>query len=526
MRIKTYGAPLAALLVVAALAWASVAGAAGTTESGSDLLINTPVGGALQLDNACYVRLPDLPKAGYGGFGGYNQETGVLFYAGGAEKRTEENTIALHDLYAIPLDGTADKWATIPYPVGVGYARDFDKGCREMASVQIAPGRWVSVGGKDGCDGDASRKGGDIKDLTVGASADPAGVRWLPGSGADIGSLPPELAANKFKLARLFATWDTQRQRIVFGQGTFDDERDQLTQDEVYQAVQTGSVWKVTELRPSGHVPSRRFGACAAYVYDKDTGVDGVLVLGGQQGGVSGTTSYKEVWWLDYSESRHGEWSEITSRFGNMDDFGYRREGACAYNPDTKVFYSWMGRADATIPDGASRSSGAWMVDLSTLADESASLSWVRIAKDKADEPSGRRLIPSVYDPVHNRFFAIGGRNSLAEYADVWAIYPGITGDACTNLDPYAPFRPAPTATPDVPPTAPEECAFLVDRVPAQVRSDALANPASVYGYQMLCNPNVPAGPYNGMRDRLSLRAPSQPYHPLYNALIWSCGCP
>jgi hypothetical protein len=101
-----------------------------------------------------------------------------------------------------------------------------------------------------------------------------------------------------------------------------------------------------------------------------------------------------------------------------------------------------------------------------------------------------------------------------------------VTGDACTNLDPYAPFRPTPTATPDLPPTAPEECAFLADRVPAQVRSDALANPASIYGYQMLCNPNVPPGPFNSVRDRLSLRAPSQPYHPLYNALIWSCGCP
>jgi hypothetical protein len=351
----------------------------------------------------------------------------------------------------------------------------------------------------------------------------------VPGSRADVASLPPDLAAEGFKLVRLFAVWDSERERLVFGQGTFDDEREAKSQDEVYQAVQVGSLWKVTELRPKGAVPVRRFGTCAAYVRNPDTGADGVLVLGGQEGGTTGTTSYKEVWWLDFASGPHGTWSNITERFANIDEMGYRREGACAYDPTTRIFYSWMGRASSSIPDGASRSSGAWMVDLSQIADPSVPLTWQRLAKDKASDPAGRRLIPSVYDAANHRFFAIGGRNSLDEWQDVWAIYPGVTGDACTNLDPYAAHRPGPTPTPDptlVPPMAPEECPFLAGSVPAAARADALANPSGVYGYQMLCNPNVPPGPYNGMRDRLSLAAPSRPYHPVYNNLIWSCGCP
>ena len=95
----------------------------------------------IQMENACYVRLPDLPDARYGGFGAYNEETGVLTYAGGAEKLTEENTEAHEELYAIRLDGSEDRWTKIPYNSSVGYTSDSDdKGCREMASVQINPG--------------------------------------------------------------------------------------------------------------------------------------------------------------------------------------------------------------------------------------------------------------------------------------------------------------------------------------------------------------------------------------------------
>ena len=230
----------------------------------------------------------------------------------------------------------------------------------------------------------------------------------MPNSRADRDSLPQKLADDKLKLVRAFATWDSERQRIVFGQGTFDDEKDQATQNEVYQATKRGSVWNVTQLRPTGQAPSSRYGSCATYIRDRDSGLDGVLVLGGQQGGTVGTTSYKEVWWLDFSKSNAGEWSDITGRFGNMDDLGFRREGACAYDPSTMTFYSWMGRANDKVADGAKRSSGLWRVSLADLGETSATLAWERLAKDKMDDPKGRRLVPSVHDFKTNRFFAIG----------------------------------------------------------------------------------------------------------------------
>ncbi len=511
-----------------------------------------PVGGKLQADNACYVRLPDLPRGLYGGFGGYNEDTGVLTFAGGAEKRTDENTIAYYDLYALKLDGKVQDWQKIGYSAG-GYLRDVDRGCREMATVKMSATSWLSVLGKDGCDGTADRRG-DIKELNVGATANASGVRWKSGSGI-AGSLPTELENGKAALARLFATFDTERNRLVFGQGTYNDELDTESQDEVYVATRSGQQWSVREIKPAGAGPVKRYGTCAAYVSNKDTGVDGVLILGGKEGGPEGsvTATYNEVWWLDFSKSQSGEWKNITSRFANQKDFGGRREGACAYNPQTKMFYSWFGRASSSIPDGASRSSGLWRVDLSNLADAAAPLTWERLAKDKNDLPGGgRRLIPNVYDWKHNRVFVLGGRggsDEITEFKEVWALYPDVTGDACAELDPYAPFASVPTPTPPstgptatpgsgtaaptrVPtatpagPVAASVCPNLDRIVPRAVIDAAVANPSSVQGYDQRCNPNLPMGPSNGKRGRLGLQNPGAPYHPIFNGVVYKCGCP
>lgn len=523
---------LAALVVLVALA-ASVAAAGNTGSTSPAGLAQVPVGGKVQADNACYVRLPSLPGARYGGFGAYNADTGVLAFAGGAEKRTEENTIAYGDLWAIKLDGSMSTWAPIPYSASSGYLRQTDRGCREMAVAQVSGSHWASVGGKDGCDG-STNLFGDVKELYVGAAADATEVRWVPNTGAILSSLPPVLAADRFRLARLFATYDTQRQRLILGQGSFDDERDARTRAEVYYATAQGSTWSIRQLHPAGEVPSRRYGTCAAYVYDPAQGLDGVFVLGGQEGAPPNTpaTTYKEAWWLDFKDNAAGKWVNLSGRVANWDQFGYRREGACAYDPDSKFFYSWMGRANASIPDGASHSAGMWRVSLSQLGDATSNLTWERLAKDKLTGVTGMRLIPSVYDLKTKRFFALGGRVSLGEYTDVWAIYPDVTGDACTNLDPYAPFRNPTTPTPEPAPTAtalppqPEVCDAARAGVPAAVLSAAITSPSSVSGYGELCNPNAGASTFNHPRDRLSLELPGRPYHPLFNSLVWKCGCP
>jgi hypothetical protein len=426
-------------------------------------------------------------------------------------------------------------WNTVPYPQDVGYTRQWDKGCRELTTVMITGTQWASVGGKDGCDNgnvDTKKKGGDIKVLNIGDTADAHGVRWEAGSGVVKGGLPRILADGKMKLVRNFATYDTKRDRIVFGQGTFDDVFETTTRNELYQAVRVGSGWSVTQLRPTGPIPFKRFSSCATYINDEATGLDGVLVLGGQEGGEHGS-SLKEVWWLDFWGGHNGQWTEITDRFSNMDDFGYRRGGACAYDPETMKFYSWMGRADKSIPDGAKRSAGIWRADLTQLGDATIPLTWERLAKDEQADIEGRRLIPSVWDPVNKRFFVLGGRNGTDEWADVWAIYPDVTGQACTDLDPYAPHRqpvpptpaPKPTLDPSQPPP-PVECPHIQGRVPAQVIADGIANPSTIAGWLQPINPNMPAGPGNPLRHSLTLTDLGKPYHPLYNDLVYKVGCP
>jgi hypothetical protein len=344
----------------------------------------------------------------------------------------------------------------------------------------------------------------------------------------------------------------------VFGQGTFDDAIESESQDKIYQATKQGSKWSIRQLLPQGQVPSRRFGACAAHVTIEGTSVDGLMVLGGQEGGTVDTTSYKEVWWLDFSASPSGRWENITSRFANMDAIGFRREGACAFDQATNTFYSWMGRASSGIPEGASRSSGVWRADLSPLAVTDAPLQWERLAADNLAGLKGRRLIPSIWDPVNRRMFAMGGRNDLAEYSDVWAIYPDVTGPACEALD-WSSSAPTPTATPSrtpdpnqatptptstsptgtqeplptvtpVPtsdqPGEPQLCEFIVGRVPQAAVNFALSNPAAIGGWGDLCYPNRPAGPFNGFREYLSLRNLGAAYHPLYNNIVYGCGCP
>ena len=367
-------------------------------------------------------------------------------------------------------------------------------------------------------------------------------MKWRANSGAQ--RLPADLAAEKGKLHRLMATWDSKRDRLIFGQGTFDDAFDRDSQDELYYATAAGSKWNITEFRPDGAVPSRRLGTCGQYVNiededDPSKNVDGVIVFGGKIGGEG--PQLKEVWWFDLSENANrGTWVDITGRFSNMDAIGARREGACAYDAETKMFYSVMGRADASVPDGDKRSAGMWGVDLSNLGDASADLTWMRYAKDKQDSIDGRRLIPNVWDSVNKRFFVIGGRNDLDEQADVWALYPGVTGAECASLDPYAPFAEPgtpepttapPTATPDpggtttpetptpVTPTAPPDpeaqaCPELDLRVPASVIAAALASPDSVSGWKELCNPGLPRSIWNTPRSAPEPPQPGRPVQP------------
>jgi hypothetical protein len=69
-------------------------------------------------------------------------------------------------------------------------------------------------------------------------------------------------------------------------------------------------------------------------------------------------------------------------------------------------------------------------------------------------------------------------------------------------------------------------CRDVVRQVPGVVIDHALANPARYNGWQMPLDPGKPPSPANPLRECLSLRSNSSPYHPLYNSVLWRAGCP
>jgi hypothetical protein len=89
---------------------------------------------------------------------------------------------------------------------------------------------------------------------------------------------------------------------------------------------------------------------------------------------------------------------------------------------------------------------------------------------------------------------------------------------------------PGTVVPPTVPPATPKPgqsvCSYVQIRVPQAVVNDALANPQNYAGYGMRCNPNVPASPWNIERTTLALQNPKALFHPLFNTVIWKCGCP
>jgi hypothetical protein len=162
----------------------------------------------------------------------------------------------------------------------------------------------------------------------------------------------------------------------------------------------------------------------------------------------------------------------------------------------------------------------------------------------------GQRVAGAIgFDPLHGATIFTLGRSKF-EAGDpvtdppsqnvqrsVW----GLVGEQATPTT--EPTTPAPvTDTPDTPvvtdtpgtvvpsatPTEPPDnvCGFIKGRVPASVISNALANPASVAGYGLTCNPNLPEGRNNPVRSYLSLWNTNVPYNPLYNSVVWKCGCP
>lgn len=99
-------------------------------------------------------------------------------------------------------------------------------------------------------------------------------------------------------------------------------------------------------------------------------------------------------------------------------------------------------------------------------------------------------------------------------------------------LPPGAPTRVPPTPVPSPTPGGMASaqtytvCPRLASRVPMAVQQHALAEPWTIYGYNMRLNPNTPYHPlWNPYRTQLGLLNPNLEYHAC-NPVVWKAACP
>jgi len=62
-------------------------------------------------------------------------------------------------------------------------------------------------------------------------------------------------------------------------------------------------------------------------------------------------------------------------------------------------------------------------------------------------------------------------------------------------------------------------------RVPNDVFNRVFIDPSRTGGWGELCHPSLPPSIWNVRRSWLSLVDPAKPYHPLFNGMVWKCGC-
>jgi CubicO group peptidase (beta-lactamase class C family) len=149
------------------------------------------------------------------------------------------------------------------------------------------------------------------------------------------------------------------------------------------------------------------------------------------------------------------------------------------------------------------------------------------------DEPDAEGDTPRW---LRHRSFVLTHQGDVPEQATPTAGTPAPTGTPVPptpTVAPPASPTPEPSATtaPEIPTQVPpvniqpEVCGSAEARVSAAIRAAALANPAGVLGYGQRCFPSQPASPFNPLRDKLDLQHPNRPFHPIFNPLVFTCGC-
>ena len=245
-------------------------------------------------------------------------------------------------------------------------------------------------------------------------------------------------------------------------------------------------------------------------VYDTMNGR--MLVHGGT---TNGETATDTTWALDMVDPAAASWSRAGS--GGPDLVGH----SAAY---------WPGNEWLVVHGGASNAPFRTRENVSTkthgLAFDPAGDAWVDL--DATTRPTERMGASAEYvdNGTWKGVVVVGGRARFN--ADGSSVASEYTVLQC-GIGPAPGDPPTPTPRPTRDPSGdlePLACPGIDIHVPPAVIAASIVGHTNVGGWGELCNPSLPPSAWNGTRRYLSLRNPSAPYHPLFNSLVYKCGCP
>lgn len=148
---------------------------------------------------------------------------------------------------------------------------------------------------------------------------------------------------------------------------------------------------------------------------------------------------------------------------------------------------------------------------------------WLVIAPD-AHQKVGLRVVPQAIGPGQTVLTATGRLVNALGVTSVFT-FPVPIVDVVPPTTPSPGPSASPTPLVDPSPDPQRDCPGLRDRAPAAAIAQAIARPAAVPGWGIACRVGEPVGQLNPLRRWLDLRNGKLPWHPMFNDVVYKCGC-
>ncbi len=286
------------------------------------------------------------------------------------------------------------------------------------------------------------------------------------------------------------------------------------------------------EAGPAGG-PNRTYGHTMVY----DSTGNRMIAFGGTRAGSRGVT---DLWELPLADLATASWNALSSS-GSAPALAFH---TAAYDSANNNMLVHGGATSEFFLGAESTARNTRALD---LGDASGTARWMDLGATSNPPERLGGVGGFINTATLTGMVMATGRSKFDGSGDVTGQNPTrnsellVCEDAVPTTPPPATTTPPPVTTPPpgttpatptpVTPTVPpvvgaDACPNLDTKVPASVIAAALGSPDSVSGWMELCNPSLPPSIWNTQRHHLSLRNSGLPYHPLYNGVVYKCGCP